>query len=182
MLTIPTMTAPSQKPESLGAKLSRLRNEGGFSYSAVARWIGRSTNAVRDIEAGRTKEPSVTIVRKLAEAYHVTIDWLTDESQGWPPPPSEDTRVSDIVRPAIANQGLAGELTDEERELLAGFRKLPPKQQDRIVGYVIGLAASGSEAGAQAAAELFSAGQQAHRAAQEPPGKPRRRAGGRNPA
>ena len=121
-------------------KLSRLR--GGRNYSEVARGVGYSTNAIRDVEAGRTDNPRIDLVRKLSEFYGVSLEWLADDSQDWPPPPTEKQQLTETLERVLAGAGLAGELNDDERELISGFRGLNGEARGRVLGMIEGLNAS----------------------------------------
>ncbi len=120
-------------------KLRKLRSDRG--YSEVARSVDHSTNAIRDVEAGRTSSPSVWMIRALADLYGVSIDWLTDDSQDWPPPKAESESIADVVRESLAAGGY-GDLDERERDLIREFRSLPPREQDVAFGYVMGVASS----------------------------------------
>ncbi len=121
----------------LKEKISQLRDE--EPYSKIARAVGRSTNAIRDIELGKTADPSISLVRKLADHFQVPIDWLSDDSQDYPPPATDKDRATGLVEQALASAGLAGDMTGDERELLAAFRTMPEKLQMVALGYIIGL-------------------------------------------
>ncbi len=142
---------------TIGEKLHRLRARAGDSYAKVGRVVSRSTNAIRDVEAGRTAQPSIQFAAGIARHYGVPLDWLADDAQGWPPPLSEKDKAVELVERALAGGGLAGELTDAERDLLAAFRSMTPEQRSRALGYVIGMRAGGSEAAADLGAELGEA-------------------------
>ena len=137
----------------LGEKISRLR--AGRPYAEVARAIGCSAPTVREIESGKTANPRVGLVCGLAGHFGVSLDWLADDDADWPPPESSRDRAAAMVERALSGSGLAGELADEERELLAYFRILPPGDQREVSGYVRGLvrAVAGRELSGEAAFE-----------------------------
>lgn len=159
----------------LGEKLQRLR--GGTSYAEIGRAARCSAPTIRNIEAGGTLEPSVALVARLATHFGVSLDWLADESQGWPPPASDDEQAAELVRGALVGAGLAGELTRDERELLSRYRSLSQRHRDRVLGLVIGLASSGGdEEAAELAADVGEALGEADRQSGEAP-RPRRAEG-----
>jgi len=126
---------------NLGDKLQRLR--GQRSYNNVARTVECSVNALRDVEAGRTRDPGVQFVMSLARLYDVPLDWLVDNEQDWPPPESDETQAIDLIRSVLARGGLTGELSDDERLFISLLRSLPAdlRQQftDHVLGYAEGL-------------------------------------------
>ncbi|MCK4624363.1 MAG: helix-turn-helix transcriptional regulator [Phycisphaerae bacterium] len=121
----------------MAEKLQQLR--GGRSYSSIAREVDCSTNAIRDLEARRTSDPSVRLIGRLAELYSVTVDWLIDDSVGWPPPETPEQSAEVIVREALTGAGLAGKLNEEERKLLARYRALNPLRKPKLEGFIEGL-------------------------------------------
>lgn len=58
------------------AKLRRLRARHGMTQSELSRLAGLHVNTVNDIESGRTREPSVNKVNRLAAALGVTVESL----------------------------------------------------------------------------------------------------------
>lgn len=135
----------------LAEKLRRVR--AGRSYADVAREVGCSPGNIRKIEAEASR-PGFDLGMRLARALGVPAEWLADDEADWPPPASEEGQAVELVRGALTKAGIAGDLTDEERELLAGFRQLAPAQQRELLGYLRGLAAGGSSRGAAMAADL----------------------------
>ena len=78
----------------------------------------------------------------------MSADWLLDDSADWPPPATDQQSATELVLRALRREGLAGELTGDERQVLAGFRRLGDRQQGRVLGIIEGLAdaADGSDA------------------------------------
>ena len=142
-------------PMELAEKTNQLR--AGRPISGVARQIGASEGWLRQLEKGQIREPRLPRVLALARFFGVPLDWLGDDSADWPPPQTEAQRGVDLVAEALASAGLVGELTDDERELLAAYRRMAPRQRDRLVGYAIGQAASGTAEGAALGAALGEA-------------------------
>jgi len=121
---------------TLAEKIRRLR--GGRAYAELARAAGCSAPTVRDIATGQRRDPSIRIIAGIAAFLDVSIDWLVDDEQGWPPPGGRD-EASQLVRQALAGAGLIGDVSPEEREFLLRWRALPPELQQRALGYLIGL-------------------------------------------
>ena len=117
-----TLPYDAEKPMKLGQKLRQLRK--GRPYAEVARAADCSPPTIRQIEGGTRQDPSFRTIARLAKYYEVPLDWLADDSQKWPPPLTPQQKAEDIVRAALTKEGLAGELTAEERKLLAGYRTL----------------------------------------------------------
>jgi hypothetical protein len=85
----------------------------------------------------------VQLVVNLARLYEVSVDWLADNGQDWPPPASSEDQAADIVRSVLAGGGLTGELSDQECQFIALLRSLPADLRrqfvDRSLGYAEGL-------------------------------------------
>ena len=61
---------------SLSNRLSTLRAEKKVSLQVVADAIGVSKPHIWELEKGKTKNPSLDLLKKLATYYDVTIDYL----------------------------------------------------------------------------------------------------------
>jgi transcriptional regulator with XRE-family HTH domain len=64
---------------SLATKLLKLRQESGESLQGVADAIGASRAHVWEVETGRTKNPSLALIRRLADHFRVSVAWLVGE-------------------------------------------------------------------------------------------------------
>ncbi len=133
-------------------KLRKLR--GDQPIAEIARAAHCSGPTIADIEAGRTKDPKFSIIAGAAGYFAVPLDWLADDSQPWPPPPSDSQQAVEMVRAALAKEGLAGELDKDERRLLAAWRALSDADRTWILGCITGLDAGGTEGTADFAAAL----------------------------
>ena len=63
-------------------KLIRLRKQEGISQEELAAYLEVSRQAVSRWEQG-TALPDAGNLRKLRQRFHVSIDWLLTEEQGW---------------------------------------------------------------------------------------------------
>jgi len=141
----------------IAEKLARLRARRGRSYVEVGAAARCSGQHVRRIERDGTV-PSVSIALGIARLFGVPLDWLADDAADWPPPAvGERQAVVDVVERALESGGLAGELTDTERDVLSALRSLDPVGRAKAAGYVIGLAAGGSSESAACGADLSAA-------------------------
>jgi transcriptional regulator with XRE-family HTH domain len=61
----------------LGARLAQARHLAGITQEELARRSGIRLDTLRSIEQGRTKNPGIFTVRKLARELGVTLDALT---------------------------------------------------------------------------------------------------------
>lgn len=61
---------------SLAERLRALRVEKGASLQVVADAVGVTKPHVWELEKGRTKNPSLDLLKKLASYYEVTLDFL----------------------------------------------------------------------------------------------------------
>ncbi len=84
-------------------------------------------------------QPGFSLGVRLSHALAVSADWLGDDSQGWPPPASGKQSAAAMVERALTGEGLLGDLTEQERHLLADFRSLPELLQGEALGHVSGL-------------------------------------------
>ncbi|MFW6153660.1 MAG: helix-turn-helix domain-containing protein [Planctomycetota bacterium] len=130
----------------LADKVQRLR--GGRSNAELGKAAGCSATTIHNIaRAGR--QPSFAVGVRLARALGVAADWLGDDAQDWPPPPSMEDKTAAIVRQALESRGMIGELSDDERALLSAWRQLGAEGRAELRGYLRGLQAKtqgGSEA------------------------------------
>jgi len=141
---------------NLGAKVRRLRS--GRSFASVSRVVGCSPGALRQLEAGAITSPRVSVLLSLSREFGVSLDWLADDSADWPPPAVTDRQAAtEAVERVLAAGGLAGELTDDEREIVSVWRSLSTVLRARASGYVIGLATGGSSESGDFGAELSEA-------------------------
>src|ERR1700690_3454909 len=66
-------------PMSLGARLTRLRLEKGESLQQVAEAVGVSKAHVWELEKGRTDNPSMALVTRLADHFGLSLASLVGE-------------------------------------------------------------------------------------------------------
>jgi transcriptional regulator with XRE-family HTH domain len=92
---------------SIAARLRDLRLKKGQSLQEVADAVGVSKTHVWELEKGRTENPSLEMLTKLANHFGVTIRSLVGEELE----SSEDERLIRMFRQA-------GELTDAEKDIL----------------------------------------------------------------
>ena len=79
---------------SLANKLSTLREQAGESVQGVAEAVGASRAHIWGIETGRTKNPSLDLVRRLADHFKVSVAWLVGEV----PEEQSDHQVAALYR------------------------------------------------------------------------------------
>ncbi len=65
---------------SFANRLKELREEKGFSYRALAEELDISKSALQKYESAIT-DPSLTVVKKIADYFDVEIDWLIGEAK-----------------------------------------------------------------------------------------------------
>ena len=66
---------------SLGAKLNELRQKKGESLQQTADAVGVTKTHIWELENGKTANPSAELLRKLAEHFKVTVDYLIDPTR-----------------------------------------------------------------------------------------------------
>ena len=64
---------------SIAEKLCKLRQGKSQSLQVVADAVGASRAHIWEVETGRTKKPSLDLVRRLADHYGVSVGWLVGE-------------------------------------------------------------------------------------------------------
>jgi transcriptional regulator with XRE-family HTH domain len=64
---------------SLANKLANLRKQSGESLQSVGEAVGASRGHIWEVETGRTKNPSLDLVRRLADHFSVSVAWLVGE-------------------------------------------------------------------------------------------------------
>ena len=92
---------------SIAAKLQNLRLNAGKSLQQVADAMGVSKTHVWELERGRTANPSLEMLTKMADYFGVTIRSLVGED----PSSSADERLVRMFRQA-------GELSERDRDIL----------------------------------------------------------------
>jgi transcriptional regulator with XRE-family HTH domain len=76
---------------SLGATLRRLRFKNGESLQDVATAVGASKAHVWELEVGKSKNPSLDLLRKLADHFQISLSLLIGEI------PEEDIDDQDLI-------------------------------------------------------------------------------------
>lgn len=66
---------------SLGAKLNELRMRKGESLQQTADTVGVTKTHIWELEKGKSSNPSADLLRKLADHFKVTVDYLIDPSR-----------------------------------------------------------------------------------------------------
>ena len=101
-----TSVARSPEYELLGNNLTTARNNLGLSQAEAAERIGISQGTYSGYETG-TRRIKLNMIKRIAEAYGVTVDWLIG---------TEDL-IKAIPRPDLT-------LSDLEYNLVVKFREL----------------------------------------------------------
>lgn len=105
-------------------RIREIREDKGISQKALAILLGVSPTNIYNYEIGRT-EPSVEMLKKIAGALEVSIDYLVGNSD-------------DFGNITISNG--SAELSEQEKELLKHFNKLGIFERDSILIQVKALA------------------------------------------
>lgn len=102
----------------------------------LARELGISPSSFqRNLEGS---EPGFARGIRLADILNVSADWLSDDTQDWPPPKTADEQIVQAVRAAFPAS--AAGLSGEERELISYWRMLSPTHRAKVLGVALGLA------------------------------------------
>ena len=111
-------------PQRSFMRIREIREDKGISQKALAILLGVSPTNIYNYEIGRT-EPSVEMLKKIAGALEVSIDYLVGNSD-------------DFGNITISNG--SAELSEQEKELLKHFNKLGIFERDSILIQVKALA------------------------------------------
>ena len=87
-------------PEStmkLAKRINRLRIEHEQSLQDVANQVGVSKAHIWEIEKGRTDNPSMNLVQRLADHFDVSVSYLVSEDVN---APDNDDRIARMFRQA----------------------------------------------------------------------------------
>lgn len=111
------VTTPEQEERrrlELGRRVKALRERMRMSGSLLAMKIGVSRGYIGDIENGRVN-PSLDVLRRLAEALETTVAHLVGEEEGPTWREEVDGIIVHLRGPAV------GDLTPEERQSIIDF-------------------------------------------------------------
>lgn len=100
-------------------RIKTLRENKGMSQQRLAFELNVTQSMLSKYERGKT-EPDVTIIRRLAKFFYVSSDYLLELS---------DDKIN------IPSFGL----TDDEKEVLFGFKRLDSVQKQKLQAYLKGL-------------------------------------------
>ena len=92
---------------SLATKLKELRQRKGQSLQQVADGVGVSKAHIWELETGKSTNPGIELLKRIAEHFTVTIASLTDDTID-----AKDATATQFFR------GLSGELTERDWETL----------------------------------------------------------------
>lgn len=105
---------------TLSIRLSKLRDERGVSLQTVADAVGVSKAHIWEMERGKAANPSMDLVRRLADYYKVSIASLVEE----------DIHAEDADQELAAMFRKAQGLSDRDRAVLKGMLDTLLSNQD----------------------------------------------------
>lgn len=112
---------------ALGSKIKELRFRNGKSLQQVADSVGASKAHIWELETGKSRNPSLALIRRLAEHFEVTVASLIGELPG----DAEDLDAEDLL---VMYRDLKG-LSEEDRETIKLLIKgLKQRQKERTSG------------------------------------------------
>lgn len=100
-------------------RIKQLREERRMSQQRLAAELNVTQAAISKYELD-ISEPDIAMIRKIAEYFRVTTDYLLE--------------VSDDKMPLSSNR-----LSKAEREVLFGFKRLNSVQKEKLQAYLQGL-------------------------------------------
>ncbi|MFM9328317.1 helix-turn-helix domain-containing protein [Paenibacillus mesotrionivorans] len=112
-----------------GDKIALLREKRGLTQEDLANKIGISRASLSHYEKNR-REPDYTTMTKLADFFHVSVDYLLGRT-------SEPTQVTDMaVRDFSENLELSDEQLLEKFSFTVDGRKLTPEESRRFIAFI----------------------------------------------
>jgi len=108
----------------IGSKVEALRSKLGMTQKNLADAAGIPQATVSRIERGIIQQPRLEVLRKLANALHVTVDYLIDQTQQMS---AADTLAADN-RAAAIFRGYQDMSEEEKAELMTFVRFLQSKK------------------------------------------------------
>ncbi|MEG2116893.1 MAG: helix-turn-helix transcriptional regulator [Clostridia bacterium] len=102
-------------------RIKELRIEAGLHQQQLADEIGYKQRNISDWERERT-EPNIDAIFKMANFFECSIDYLLNRSN----------ELDQVI--------ITKNISKDEEEILAIYRKLQPQTQSRLIGYGIALA------------------------------------------
>ncbi len=110
-----TSIARSPEYERVGNNLTTARNNLGLSQSEAAKKIGISQGTYSGYETG-TRRIKLNMIKRIAEAYGVTVDWLIGTEE----------IIRSVPRPELT-------LSDMEYDLVVKFRELSDDEKKIVL-------------------------------------------------
>jgi len=123
-----------------GQRMAALRKARGLTGLELAKRVHCSNVTISRIENGH-QQPTSALSGRIAEALGVPLDELTID-------PRRAVRRDD-------------DDTETERLIIEALRRMDPLLRARTIGYILGVASSGSPDAAAAAADLAAAAEEA---------------------
>ena len=109
-----TVEARSPEYEQLGRRLTEARNALDISQSEAARRIGITQSTYSGYETG-TRRIKLNMIKRIAEAYGVTVDWLIGTEELIKAAPRPDLTLSDLEYDLVVK---FRELSDAEKVIV----------------------------------------------------------------
>ncbi|MNN53936.1 HTH-type transcriptional regulator Xre [compost metagenome] len=112
-----------------GDKIAALREKRGLTQEDLAAKIGISRASLSHYEKNR-REPDYTTMTKLADFFHVSVDYLLGRT-------SEPSKIADLaVRDFAENLELSDEQLLEKFAFTIDGRKLTPEESRRFIAFI----------------------------------------------
>jgi len=112
-----------------GHKIAKLRNGRCLTQEELASKVGITRSALSHYENNR-REPDYETIRKIADFFHVTIDYLMGRSD-------DDSRAVDSdVRELLNRLELSDEAVMEKFVLTIDGRELTPEQTRSFIAFI----------------------------------------------
>ncbi len=120
-----------------GAKIKQLRESLDMTQEDLGKLLGVKKAAINKYETGTVVNLKRSTIENLCNIFNVTPQYLLSDS--------------DLSQPSSSASEL--ELTEQEEELLNGFRSLSDEQKIRVIAYLEGTLDSSGNLGAMLRSE-----------------------------
>jgi len=110
----------------LSEQLKIIRKANGFTQVELSKVIGIERSTYASYETGRNR-PDIGVLKKIAKAFGVTVDFITELDTSKPLVLSDNVRkYNDSGEPKLLR-----ELNESEKEIIARLR-LEPEKTDEV--------------------------------------------------
>lgn len=112
----------------MNTRIKQLRKALGMTQQKFADSIGVKQNTVAQYEIGRN-EPIESVIALICKEFNVNRSWLVE---------GVGDMFTNLPETIIDELAIQYELSDEEKEMVSSFCKLPKEQRDIVMAFLRG--------------------------------------------